>query len=100
MLMLLSLCPLLFSLCPLLCPSHCQHQKMPTNKATNPTSWTICSGGLLGEDSEDSDFPSDQESTDSSSSSDLELIISGDNEVISKAHATCKGKEILDAKSL
>jgi hypothetical protein len=61
---------------------------MPTNKATNPTLWTIHSGGLLGEDSEDSDFPSDQESTDSSSSSDLESIISGDNEVISKAHAT------------
>jgi hypothetical protein len=71
---------------------------MPTDKAANPTKWTIHSSRLLDVDSEDSDFPSDQDpdtwSSDSSSSSNLS-IVSGDHKVIAEACAekTCKAKD-------
>jgi hypothetical protein len=71
---------------------------MPTDKAANPTKWTICSGQLLDKDSEDSDFPSDQDpdawSSDLSSSSNLS-IISGNHKVIAEACAekTHKAKD-------
>ena len=50
---------------------------MGPNQTYLPARWTICHGPLLDEDTEDSDFPSD-ESDSSRSSSDSELHASGD----------------------
>jgi hypothetical protein len=72
-----------------------------TNKAARPALWTIHSGGLLNDDSEDSDFPSNQDTDDLGSSSDLDSIVSSDNEIITEGHARAakKAKEACEAKA-
>ena len=62
---------------------------MSTNKAAELTLRTI----RYGDDTEDSDFPSDQESDDSGTSTDLESIISGDHELIHIARVEKAAKE-------
>ena len=73
---------------------------MRTKKAAQPepTRWTICHGALFNEDTEDSDFPSDQESS-SSGISDLELITSGDYDVLAEGRAEKEKKRAQQAKS-
>ena len=73
---------------------------MRTKKAAQPkpTRWTICHGALFNEDTEDSDFPSDQESS-SSGISDLELITSGDYDVLAEGRAEKEKKIAQQAKS-
>ena len=63
---------------------------MYTKKAAKPTWWAIHYGSYLDEDTDDSDFPGDQESDGSGSSSDSELAASGDEEVLTK---DCAEKE-------
>ena len=65
---------------------------MRTKKAAQPepTRRTICHGALFNEDTEDSDFPSDQESS-SSGVSDLESITSGDYDVLAEGWASVAG---------
>ena len=81
---------------------------MHTKKAAEPAWWAICYGSYLDEDTDNSDFPDDQESDGSGSSSDLELAASGDEEVLTKVHAekekkvaqlvkACKANESRDA---
>jgi hypothetical protein len=68
---------------------------MPTNEAANPTQWTILSGDLFDEISENLNFPSDQESSAwyiNSSSSSCWSIISGNHKIITKGHAQNAGK--------
>jgi hypothetical protein len=69
-----------------------------TKKGAKCTSWTIHYGGLLDDDTEDSDFPSDWESDILGMSSNLESIISGNNEIINEACAK-KAKNALEAKA-
>ena len=73
---------------------------MRTKKAAQPepTRRTICHGALFNEDTEDSDFPSDQESS-SSGVSDLELITSGDYDVLAEGRAEKEKKIAQQAKS-
>ena len=52
-------------------------RKMHTKKAAEPAWWAIRYGSYLDEDTDDSDFPGDQESDGSGSSSDSELATSG-----------------------
>ncbi|KAN0136928.1 hypothetical protein V8E53_005369 [Lactarius tabidus] len=77
---------------------------MPTDKAANPTKWTICSGQLLDKDSEDSDFPSDQDpdawSSDLSSSSNLSIISGNHKEAHeAKAQAAKEACEAMKARA-
>ena len=73
---------------------------MRTKKAAQPepTRWTICHGALFNEDIEDSDFPSNQESS-SSGISDLESITSSNYDVLAEGQAEKEKKIAQQAKS-
>ncbi|KAN0128686.1 hypothetical protein V8E53_013505 [Lactarius tabidus] len=74
---------------------------MPTNEAANPTQWTILSSDLFDENSEDLEFPSNEESSawsTNSSSSSCWSIISGDHKIIAKGCAQNAAKEARVAK--
>ena len=73
---------------------------MHTKKAAQPepTRRTICHGALFNEDTEDSDFPSNQESS-SSGISDLESITSSNYDVLAEVQAEKEKKIAQQAKS-
>ena len=72
---------------------------MRTKKAAEPAWWAIRYGSYLDEDTDDSDFPGDQESDGSGSSSDSELAASGDEEVLAKVRAEKEKKVAQLAKA-